>query len=436
MTEIYASPSIETLKSSTAERRILLYGVAPNGEDIGFVGNKVRHALRHINLPIPLRAHDFLTIALAVVATDEFVSRSDAPYGFNRDLSVKISVADPKIWNSVGGEFAELLSFLTGDNWELKFEEGGHTPPTKQEKRRLRNILDISEADQVCLFSGGLDSLVGALELLKSKPDSTLLVSRASTGDKKYQQNLLRRLNHPLHLGINDRPTTPSGFVWEKEESTRARSLLFIAMGVCAACAISEHRNTSSTKLYIPENGFIALNPPLTPRRRGANSTRTAHPHYLSGLQEIFDRVSLRTTIENPYRFNTKGEMLEEFSDQALISELAPHTVSCGKWKRRGKQCGKCVPCLIRRGALHRAGLSEPSQKYVYEDLSKLNWGGKDSVDICAVATAIMRMKHSSIARWVSASGPLPVDQNERQKYMEVAQRGLAELETFYGLWK
>ena len=350
MTDIYASPSIETLKSSTAERRILMYDVAPDGQDIGFVGNKVRHALRHINLPIPLRAYDFLTIALAVVATDEFVSRSDAPNGFNRDLCLTISVADPNVWSDVGAEFAELLSFLTGDNWKLKFEEGGHTPPTKQEKRRLRNILDISTANQVCLFSGGLDSLVGALELLKSSSESTLLVSRASTGDKKYQEYLLRRLNSPLHLGINDRPTTPSKFVWEKEESTRARSLLFIAMAVCAACAISEHRNKSSTKLYIPENGFIALNPPLTPRRRGANSTRTAHPHYLSGLQKLFDRLCLKVTIENPYRFSTKGEMLRAFSDKALIAQLAPHSVSCGKWKRRGKQCGKVRPLPNKAG--------------------------------------------------------------------------------------
>ena len=85
---------------------------------------------------------------------------------------------------------------------------------------------------------------------------------------------------------------------------------------------------------------------------------------------------------------------------------------------------------------MHDAGLSEPSQTYVYEDLSKLSWGNKDSVDFCAVLSAIRRMRNSNIARWVSAAGPLPLEPDERRNYVNVAQRGLAELEAFCGQWK
>ena len=99
-------------------------------------------------------------------------------------------------------------------------------------------------------------------------------------------------------------------------------------------------------------NGLIALNAPLTPRRIGSHSTRTTHPHFLGSIQAIVDAVGLPVAIANPLRHETKGEMVTRHAGDPTFVAQAVRTVSCGKWKRDGRQCGRCVPCLIRRASL------------------------------------------------------------------------------------
>jgi Reverse transcriptase (RNA-dependent DNA polymerase) len=97
-------------------------------------------------------------------------------------------------------------------------------------------------------------------------------------------------------------------------------------------------------ELFVPENGLISINPPLTRRRVGSLSTRTTHPHFVSWIQTVFDSVRLGVTMVNLYRWKTKGEMLEECVDPT-IAEMAAASYSCGKGKRLNKHCGRCVPC-------------------------------------------------------------------------------------------
>ena len=55
----------------------------------------------------------------------------------------------------------------------------------------------------------------------------------------------------------------------EMEPSQRARSILFIALGLLIANSYNPE-----CKLIIPENGFISLNVPLTKTRLGTFSTK------------------------------------------------------------------------------------------------------------------------------------------------------------------
>ena len=326
-----------------------------------------------------------------------------------------------------------MLRFLSGDNWILAFRDGGLTPPTNTERRRLRNWQNLGDIDRICLFSGGLDSLVGAIDCLSDAEYRTLFVSRASPGDQMYQKYLLGRLGNPPSFSVNDVPTRPKPTIaasWDKEDTTRSRSILFIALAACLASAVSAD-GSECVDLLIPENGVIALNPPLSPRRRGALSTRTAHPHYLRGLQEIFDAAGIAARLINPYQFMTKGEMITSCAEQTLIRTLAKFSVSCGKWKRKNKQCGKCLPCLIRLAALHSAGISEPDHSYQYYDLQAVIATEKHKADLEAVICAIQSYGPERIGRWVSSSGPLPLESSERQKYYDVAAKGLAELDAF-----
>jgi hypothetical protein len=70
-----------------------------------------------------------------------------------------------------------------------------------------------------------------------------------------------------------------------------------------------------------------------------------------------------RVTFANPLLYKTKGEAVMECRNRALLKALFLDAVSCGKrahrvsWIRRtATHCGRCVPCLYRRAALHTIG--------------------------------------------------------------------------------
>ena len=85
--------------------------------------------------------------------------------------------------------------------------------------------------------------------------------------------------------------------------------------------------------------------------------------------------------------------MCQYCKNPALLKEIVKDTVSCSHWKRPHKQCGICVPCLIRRAALFKAGIEEPNDIYLNSDIRKAyetleeKTGKKD--DITSVKTFI-----------------------------------------------
>ena len=110
------------------------------------------------------------------------------------------------------------------------------------------------------------------------------------------------------------------------------------------------------------------------------------------------------------------------------FSQFATETVSCGKWKRRNQQCGRCVPCLIRRASFHAAGVADGTD-YQYPDLAAvmIDEDGRD--DLIAVQAALTR--RGSLERHVMNAGPLPTSASERKAYIDVAERGMNELRTY-----
>lgn len=64
------------------------------------------------------------------------------------------------------------------------------------------------------------------------------------------------------------------------EDTTRSRSLMFFAHAIVLASGIGHH-----VDLYVPENGVISLNIPLTVMRLGSLSTRTTHPYFMGMFQ-------------------------------------------------------------------------------------------------------------------------------------------------------
>jgi 7-cyano-7-deazaguanine synthase in queuosine biosynthesis len=253
----------------------------------------------------------------------------------------------------------------------------------------------------VALLSGGLDSFVGNVDLAASGK-RPFAVSHTVRGDAKSQRKFAQVIGGGLrHLQINHNTEVPNQ---ETPPSQRARSLIFIAYGVLAATTLKRYHDGNDVTLYMCENGFISINPPLTDARLGSLSTRTTHPVYLRMLQQLLDAAGLRVHVENPYQLKTKGEMLRECVDKNVLRANASETTSCGRYLQYGYQhCGRCVPCLVRRAAFRAAGL-EDNTKYKYVDLGRddEDYAGFD--DVRSVAMALAQVKADGLESWLGTT--------------------------------
>lgn len=403
---------------------VWLYGSSPPSEHVGTVGARAYDAATRLLLQPSRAAMDFLSVAMAVTAADTFVLRADEPDGWRRTFDMHIPLSDPSQWTPLKAHLEATLSFLSSDRWHFEFTSGGMDPPPLSEIRSRNRVVNIANVDCVSLFSGGLDSAIGALDLL-ARGVRPLLVSHASKGDADKQDIVASLLpSRCERMSINTYPT----WAGADDDSQRTRSFQFLALGALAAEAVARYRKLPKADLFVCENGLIALNPPLTPRRMGSHSTRTAHPHFLGSIQALFDGLDIPVTVSNPYRHRTKGEMATPHTMQGAFSQFAMETVSCGKWKRRNQQCGRCVPCLIRRASLHAAGVPDGTD-YQYPDLQAVMTDEDGRDDLLAVQAALIR--GGSFERNIMNAGPLPLNTVERKAYIDVAKRGMTEIRNY-----
>lgn len=317
-------------------------------------------------------AFDVFLIGCIVYGIDILLPRDRSINGWSRDIEVEFSVESPEIFNDGKNILEQLLSFLTGDSWNISFIKRENnilyflSPRGKVFSNEYRKSFM-----KLSLFSGGLDSLIGVINELSNSNDRIVLVSHydgAFTGAKsdqdKINTTLSHRYNNRYHL-IQTRVDLSShdlnGNKIQNETTLRSRSFLFLSQAIFIAHSIKEN-----IEIQIPENGTISLNHPLTPSRRSSCSTRTAHPYYLIKVEEFISKLGLNHLIKNNYEMKSKGQMLEECSDRETL--LASYKASCSCAKRGTRKdirditsgtnhCGICMPCIYRRVALHKIGL-------------------------------------------------------------------------------
>ena len=399
---------------------VVLYSNADR-QTRGSTGAAVKDEIERQRLYAAPGAWDFLSLALSVTAADLAGHRSTSPDGWTREFEMQISVNNPAFWNSKRELVQSLLGFLSTDRWNLNFVGGGLSPgPPKQPV--------LPAEDCVALLSGGLDSLIGTLDLVAGgrRP---FAVSQTVRGDADKQRQFAGAIGGGLrHLQINHNAEVPNP---ENPPSQRARSLIFMAYGVLAATTLKRYHDGHDATLYVCENGFISINPPLTVARLGSLSTRTTHPVFLKLLQQLLDAAELRVKLKNPYQLKTKGEMLSECLDKALIKAHACQTTSCGRFKQFGySHCGRCVPCMVRRAAFRTSGMSDTS-KYVHSNLGKNDRDHAGFDDVRSVAMAIAEVKAGGLEPWIgtSLSTTLLGDVTLLQ---EMVGRGLDELRSLF----
>ncbi|QJT81414.1 Qat anti-phage system QueC-like protein QatC [Kosakonia sp. MUSA4] len=362
------------------------------------------------------RAWDFLSIALSVITADLAGQREESADNWTREFDIKIAVADPIFWNTQATALEAALKFLSTDRWQLTFESGGHIPsPPKKPVQ--------PDEDCVVLLSGGLDSLIGAIDLAATNK-KPLAVSNIVRGDGENQEEFAKTIGGGLrHIALNHNATPPG----KKEPSQRARSLIFIAFGVLAATSLKKYHNGQEVPFYICENGFIAINPPLTGGRIGSLSTRTVHPEFLNRIRDILIAADLRVRIINPYEHCTKGEMLKNCRDQKLLKSLAIKSVSCGRYRVFNyTQCGRCVPCQVRRAAFLAWGNADLTS-YKYSNIGLRNDEHANFDDVRSIAMAIADVNTNGLESWLGAALAYPKI-GIKPPLKDLVSRGLKEL--------
>lgn len=304
---------------------------------------------------------DILTLAIHVQAADTRIPRAtQAQDSWTREIRIVVPVSSVELWASVAATLELALRFLTGDIWRVGFRPRPKARTKIGGSVRIPRGRTAQKFDGVALFSGGLDSLIGAINLLESGARPLFISHVGEAATSTAQQACFDalcthyRISDASRLRVATRfPKTLVRKGGGPENSTRGRSFFFFALAAFAGSALG-----TAYRIVVPENGLMSLNVPLDPLRLGALSTRTTHPFYMARWGELLQRLGTLGTLENPYWNKTKGEMIRECTHQALLRSLIPSSMSCsspskGRWQGRGvEHCGYCLPCLVRRAAL------------------------------------------------------------------------------------
>lgn len=382
-------------------------------------------------------ALDLGLLAATVTAADTRISRaSESQDSWTREIDLYVPVVNLELWENESTLIIRMLNFLTGDRWRIFFRarHRDYQQIIKPETEQGRPTFD-----SLCLFSGGLDSFVGAIDLLADGANP-LFVSHywdTSTSSQKICAERLGSVYGDLATRhVRARVGFPDSLIQgsEPEKTTRGRSFLFFALAALAASGLDRDMT-----VYVPENGLIVLNVPLDPLRIGAWSTRTTHPFYIARWADLSRHLGIAISWQNPYRFRTKGEMLSECANKAFLRSHLETTVSCSsitkaRWKGLAPQhCGHCVPCLIRRSAIKHAFGNDPTP-YTLVNLSAqtLNAKRSEGENVRSFQLMARRLAQRPELAQILIRKPGPLSDYSDQEiadYAAVFARGIAEVE-------
>jgi hypothetical protein len=145
---------------------------------------------------VPNRFHDLLDIATYVYAADQSIlrgMRDVETFGsmWRRHFHFVIPVRDPDFWRSdtVQQCLRGTLGFLSDDHYEFEFVVIKQQSPFQAFMNFNDDGQMLGFPEQVVMFSGGLDSLGGAIEEIVNQKRRVVLVNHRPTQklDKRYQ---------------------------------------------------------------------------------------------------------------------------------------------------------------------------------------------------------------------------------------------------------
>ena len=280
---------------------------------------------------LPDRCLDLLEIAAYVFAADRLTfrgSRRAVEYqAWSRKFHFVVKVRDYEFWcqSSVNKALRAVLLFATGDHdYGFKFQPGHETPPTSlfdKEDFAEEHRRDLS----VMLFSGGIDSLAGAVQRLEQTSDHVCLVSHLSQpGTIRTQRALANALQEQYRGRVSHyKFKTNLRHVKRKEETQRSRPFLYGSIAFALATA------SGRDHFFVYENGVTSLNFARRDDLLNSRASRTTHPQTIGCLAILFSIIAGEPfSVETPFMWYTKSDVTE-FLKNSGHGHLLPSSVSC-----------------------------------------------------------------------------------------------------------
>ena len=335
---------------------------------------------RFIETPqeLPDRVIDLLHIASYVFCADRSAYRgrrdSLSNSGWSRNWNFEIPILDYDFWSKpeVSIALSNALVFMTGDkSYNFRFRKAT-LEPLKTEEYQMNlfssngfNLQCGSKID-VMLFSGGLDSLAGAIERLNTFPDRQLCLINHMSNNRTIRTQ--RILTKELQMKYPDR-VFPYTFecrfnkLKSRDETQRTRMFLFsaIAFAICTYY--------SKDEFFVYENGITSLNLSKQADVINARSSRTTHPKVIGLLQNFYKLFSDKFRIQTPYYYKTKEDIVKIFANYNELN-LIQNSVSCSSTRNTHESlphCGCCSQCIDRRFATYAAGLQDKDFTYMLD---------------------------------------------------------------------
>lgn len=302
--------------------------------------------------------YDALLVAAAVEFADKTLHRPALTW--QRDITIHVPVHDPARWSdkTVADGLRDTLSILTGDQWDISFYK--RSRPLERPRQGRFSLPDGSSA--VIPFSDGMDSRAVAGLMAREMGDRLI---RVRLGTKSYDEEISGQRQPFTSIPYKLR-TGEHKFV---ESSARSRGFKFALISGLAAYA------AKAGQIIVPESGQGALGPALVTVGQAYEDYRS-HPVFTARMEKF-----LAALLGHPVRFQfprlwyTKAETLRAFVDECDDGASWSETWSCWQQNRhvsvdgRKRHCGICAACMLRRLSVHAAGLTEPPEMYVWENL-------------------------------------------------------------------
>ena len=319
-----------------------------------------------VNTPLSHELADLVDVAVAVAVVDRLSFRKE---NTRTKIHITLPIRHPETFAAPQTIklLRDVLYWFTNDWWFFEFTQRTSSERPTVIQLRMPIVERSKQANEVALWSGGLDSLAGLCEQLVAKPSTKFTLLGTGINEQVFStQRVVAeqvRRRFPNRIKLVQVPIRSRNVAKEIRKNARPNARGFVFTLVGAVCALLEGQNS----LYIYENGVGAINLPFSESAVGLDHLRPVHPLSLQRMSELVTQITGGNfTYQNQFLFKTKAQMCKTFVDTDT-TDLIFHTVTCNRQHRipNASQCGFCAACLLRKQALAVQGIEDLTEYVV-----------------------------------------------------------------------